>query len=478
MTSEVGFVKSSNNYLIYLNGLPSITVGELIENDQHQQGLVRSLSSTQVEALMLDQGVFIPGSEFKRLGQKLSIPVGDFLLGRALNPLGVPIDDEGLLQKTKVQLSPLSAPDKGITTREFIKEQLVTGITLIDNILPIGLGQRELIIGDSHSGINEFLIDLIVNLKGKSVICIYGLIGKPASQVKNLLETLKVNQALDHSVVVASTSTQTAPMIMLTPESVFTIAEYFQGKGQNTLVILDDMGKLANIYREISLLGNNPPGRESYPADSFYLSAHLLERAGKFNPSAGSGSITALPVLELNLNDFTGFIPTNLMAVTDGHLLFKSDLYNKNQRPAIDIASSVTRVGRQTQFLVNSLLSDRIRRILSAASDLQTLSSLSQELPPESQLILKQKGLIETIFRQDNLTLIPLNIQTILLGLVFTSFFNDQSVELLSQEKEKLIKQLAKDKSVAAISNNLPTMKSDEELIKALEKIIPELKKL
>ena len=288
MTSEVGFVKSSNNYLIYLNGLPSITVGELIENDQHQQGLVRSLSSTQVEALMLDQGVFIPGSEFKRLGQKLSIPVGDFLLGRALNPLGVPIDDEGLLQKTKVQLSPLSAPDKGITTREFIKEQLVTGITLIDNILPIGLGQRELIIGDSHSGINEFLIDLIVNLKGKSVICIYGLIGKPASQVKNLLETLKVNQALDHSVVVASTSTQTAPMIMLTPESVFTIAEYFQGKGQNTLVILDDMGKLANIYREISLLGNNPPGRESYPADSFYLSAHLLERAGKFNPSAGS----------------------------------------------------------------------------------------------------------------------------------------------------------------------------------------------
>ena len=166
------------------------------------------------------------------------------------------------------------------------------------------------------------------------------------------------------------------------------------------------------------------------------------------------------------------------MAVTDGHLLFKSDLYNKNQRPAIDIASSVTRVGRQTQFLVNSLLSDRIRRILSAASDLQTLSSLSQELPPESQLILKQKGLIETIFRQDNLTLIPLNIQTILLGLVFTSFFNDQSVELLSQEKEKLIKQLAKDKSVAAISNNLPTMKSDEELIKVLEKIIPELKKL
>lgn len=469
--NEVGFVTSSNNYLVRLNGLPSITIGELIENDAKERGLIHSLAGSHVQALMLDQGVFLPGMEFKRTNRKLTIPVGDFLLGRAINPLGVPIDDMGLIQKgANHKLMPLETPNRGVDTREFIKEQLVTGITLIDNILPLGMGQRELIIGDSHSGIDDFLIDLVVNLKDQSIICIYGMVGKPIASVKNLMESLKVNDALGHSVVVASTSTQSAPLIMVTAESALTIAEYFQSKGQNTLVILDDMGKLSNVYREVSLLGGNPPGRESYPADSFYLAAHLLERAGKFNPAAGGGSITALPVMELNLNDFTGFIPTNLMAVTDGHLLFKSDLYGKNQRPAIDIPESVTRVGRQTQALVNSLLSDRIKRVLSGANDLQTLSSLSQELPEESQKILKQKGLIEEVFKQDNLTLIPLPLQTILLGLIFTSFFNDKDVNFLYQEKENLIKYLKSDKSIAAIVKELPKMTSDEELIKILEK--------
>lgn len=466
--TEVGYITSSNNYLLHLNGLPSITIGELIENDAKERGLIHSLSGSHVQALMLDQGVFLPGDEFKRINQKLTVPVGDFLLGRAINPLGVPIDDKGLVQKgAKPTLASLDAPQRGVNSREFIKEQLVTGITVIDNVLPLGLGQRELIIGDSHSGIDDFLINLIVNLKGQSIVCIFCLIGKPSKQVKNLIESLKVNNALDYSVIVASTSTQSAPMIMLTAQSAFTIAEYFKDKGQNTLVILDDMGNLSNVYREISLLGGNPPGRESYPADSFYLSAHLLERAGKFNPTAGSGSITALPVMELNLNDFTGFIPTNLMAVTDGHLLFKSDLYGKNQRPAIDISQSVTRVGRQTQFLVNSLLSDRIKRVLSAAEELQTLSSLSQELPEESQSILKQKGLIEEIFKQDNLTFVPLPIQTILLGLVFTGFFKDASS--LSADKSALIKALSKNEKIVTISKELPDMKSDEELIKALE---------
>lgn len=469
---EVGYVISNRNYLAHLDGLPTARIMDIVASETGAKGVVSALLTNMTEVLLLQESAVSPGQKFMATGEKLTIPVGDFLLGRSINPLGVPIDGKGGLAKSRSSIThEIEREARGIESREFITTQLQTGITLVDNLLPLGKGQRELIIGDSHSGKTGFLIDLIVNMKNSNVICVYGAIGKPGVAIKNLLNALKVNKALSYTVIVAASSTEPTPLIFLTPKTALTVAEYFQSKGRDVLLILDDLGAHAKTYREISLLAGKSPGRESYPGDIFYQQAHLLERAGNFNKSAGGGSITALPVIEISLNDFTGFIPTNLMSITDGHLLFKSNLYNKNQRPAIDIAFSVTRVGRQTQTLVNNLLSRRIRQILAKAEELETLSRFSAELPMETQLILRQKGLIEEVLTQEPLTFITLAIQTILLGLIFTTFMQDKTGVFLKKYKNTLIKAFQTDASLSQISAKVLKIQSDIELIKLLESV-------
>ncbi|MDO8618933.1 MAG: F0F1 ATP synthase subunit alpha [Candidatus Daviesbacteria bacterium] len=475
---EVGYVKSSRGYIVRLEGLPSVHINDLVESDKGDKGLVNTLYGDDIEVLMLSEATIFPGEMFKRTGENLSITVGDYLLGRSINPLGVPIDGKGVLAKSEGKAIPLDRPARGIEAREFITEQLDTGITLIDHLIPLGKGQRELVLGDGHSGKMEFLIDLIVNQNASHTVCIYAAIGKPAATIKNLINTLVVNKAMPHTIVVASSSTEPAPLIFLTPMAALTVAEYFQSKGSDVLLILDDMGNHAKIYREIALLGGKSPGRESYPGDVFYQHARLLERAGKYNKTHGGGSITALPVVELSLNDFTGFIPTNLMSITDGHLLFKSNLYNKNQRPAIDISLSVSRVGRQTQKLVSSLLSKRVRQVLAEAAELETLSQFSSELPPETQLTLRRKGLIEEIIQQEDLISVSLPIQAILLGLVFTTFLKDQNEVFMQKNKQSLIKAFSTDPTLIQISQAALNLKSDDELIQALEKVAPKLKEI
>lgn len=308
-------------------------------------------------------------------------------------------------------------------------------------------------------------------MKGKNTICIYAAIGKPNNAIKTTISVLASNNALDHTVVVATSSTEPPPLIILTPHTAMTIAEYFQKQGRDVLVILDDMGIHAKIYRELSLLGNRSPGRESYPGDIFYQAAKMMERAGRFNKENGGGSITALPVIEITQNDFTGFIPTNLMSITDGHLFFKSNLYNKNQRPAIDISLSVSRVGRQTQNAVNNLLSRRVRQTLARGEEVETLSRFSSELSPQTQLVLRQKGLIEEIIRQENLTDIPLNIQSILFALVYTGFLKDKNEAFLKEYKGDIIRLFTTDAGFTNITKAVDTIKSDEELITMLESI-------
>lgn len=476
---EIGYCLSSKNYLTYLDGLPSIRINDLVESDSGHKGLVYSLADTSVEVLMLQEGPIIPGQVFKKTGQRLSLTVGDFLLGRAVNPLGIAIDGKGMLSASvKSESVEMEKEARGIESREFINNQFITGVTLIDNLIPLGKGQRELIIGDSHSGVSNFLTNLIVNQKSTGMVCVYGVIGKPVTYIRNLINTLAANKALDHSVIVASSSTEPTPLIYLTPMAALTVAEYFQMQGKDVLLILDDMGIHAKIYREIALLGGRSPGRESYPADSFYQHAKLLERAGRFNVSAGNGSITALPVIELNLSDFTGFITTNLMSITDGHLLFKASSYNKNQRPAVDLSLSVTRVGRQTQPLINNLLSKKIRQVMAAAENLETLSRFSAELPEETQLILRQKEIIEEAIRQEDLTLIPLPLQTVLLGLVFSTFLKDRNSEFLRKYKIKILQSFATDPNLLKITQITSSLKSDDEFIKLLDGTAPRLKEL
>ncbi len=468
--TEVGYVTSSRDFLIHLDGLPTIRVNDMVESESGARGWVSSIPSDKVEVLMLDEEKIFPNQLFKKMSNRLGLSVGNFLLGRSINPLGVPIDGKGplLLSKTSSffeleQLAP------GIEARQFINEQFLTGITLIDTLLPLGKGQRELVIGDAHSGKTGFLIDTIVNQRGTNIVCIYASIGKPAGVVRNLIDVLKANKALDYTVVIATSSSEPAPLIFLTPKTALSVAEYFQKQGRDVLLILDDLGSHAKIYREIALLGDKSPGRESYPGDIFYQHAHLLERAGNFLPSFGGGSITALPVIELNMTDFTTLIPTNLMSMTDGHLLFKSALRSQGQSPAIDLSLSVTRVGRQTQSRRFNLLSTRIRQVLSQAADFETISRFSSELSAETQLTLRRRDLIMEFLKQDPLTAVSKPIQAILLCLPFTSFLQNKDKAFVERYKNILIDGFTKHPELTPITKQTENMQSDDEMIKALE---------
>lgn len=475
MQDEVGYVVSSRDFLIHLDGFPSIQVNDMVQSDTSLRGWVNSIEKDKIEVLMVDEGSIKPKEQFKRLTSRLGVPAGDFLLGRAINPLGVPIDGKGLLGSKNKSVLELDAEAPGIEAREFIANQFLTGISLIDTLIPLGKGQRELVLGDAHSGKTGFLIDIITNQKNTGVICILAMIGKPAVAVRNIIDTLRANGALPYTIIIATSSSEPAPLIFLTPKTAMSLAEYFQKKGRDVLLILDDLGAHAKVYREIALLGNKAPGRESYPGDIFYQHAHLLERAGNFK---GGGSITALPVIELNLSDFTTLIPTNLMSMTDGHLLFKAGLRSQGQIPAVDISLSVSRVGRQTQDRVSNLLSTRIRQILSSAADLETISRFSSELPPETQLVLRRRDLIVELLKQDPLTLIPKQLQLVLLALPFTAWFSDKTRLFVEKYKKLLMEAFTKHPQLLPITKSVSRLKTDDELIKILEGAGPLLARL
>lgn len=487
--TEVGFVKSVKKFLAHLDGFPTVKVNDIVENDQGIRGWVSALLSDCVEVLLVDEGNIQPGQIFRLTGNRLTVPVGQFLIGRAINPLGIPIDGKGPISKTKTTPElDIDQPALGIEHREFIATQFDTGILLVDSIVPLGRGQRELILGDAHSGKTEFLMNTIVNQKQTGVICVYASIGKPISEVRNLLDTLKKNNAEGHTVVIAATSSDPAPLIFLTPQTAFTVAEYFQRQGNDVLLILDDMGIHAKIHREISLLGDRPPGRESYPGDIFYQHAHLLERAGNFKPDSsrpagqsrrGGGSITALPVMELNLNDFTTYIPTNLMGMTDGHMLFKSSLHLQGQRPAVDISLSVSRVGSQTQNRMHNKLATKVKQVLAEAAQLETVSRFSFELPMTTQLTLKQKDQINELIKHPSLSYIPKEVQMIILSLPFTNFFRVTDKDFVQKNKDRIIASLLIDKELINASKMVTTLKNEEEFIKFVETVVtPRLQRL
>ena len=478
-TQEVGYVTSTRDFLVHLDGFPSIRINDMVESETGARGWVNSLAEDEIEVLMLDDSKVIPKQLFKKVPFRLGVGVGDFLLGRAINPLGLPIDGKGMLSKEKpIKILELEQAAPGLETREFITEQFLTGITLIDTLIPLGKGQRELILGDAHSGKTGFLIDVLINQRNTGVICVVASIGKPAVAVRNLIDILKSNKAIDNTVIVATSSSEPAPLIFLTPKTAFAIAEYFQRQGKDVLLILDDLGTHAKIYREIALLGNKSPGRESYPGDIFYQHSHLLERAGNFLPLYGGGSITALPIIELNLNDFTTLIPTNLMSMTDGHLLFKSALRSQGQVPAIDISLSVSRVGRQTQNQLSNLLSTKIRQILSEAADLETISRFSSELPPETQLTLRRREQILEILKQDPLTAVSKQIQIILLALLLTTFFADKNKLFVEKYKNLIANSFLTNPKLMPITKSLDSFKTETDLIKALEQAGPILAKI
>lgn len=472
-TQEIGIVRSVRGFLVFVEGLPTVRINDLVESNG-TQGIVNSLMDDAVSVLMLNDRPVEPGQVFIRSEKHFAIGVGDFLLGRIIDPLGAPIDGKRILPKTST-FSQIEKGAPGLWARQFIKDQFVTGITLVDMLVPMGKGQRQLVLGDARSGKTSFLIDLMVNQRDSGIICIYTSIGKAITDVKKLADILLANKAIGGTIIVAATSSDPPPLIFLAPKTAFTIAEYFQKQGRDVLIILDDLGNHAKIYREMSLLEGRSPGRESYPGDIFYQHARLLERAGNFTKEEGGGSITALPVIELNLTDFTTYIPTNLMAMTDGHLLFESSLYNQGQRPAINISLSVTRVGLQTQQRVQNAIAGKVKSVLTQATQLESISRFSSELPAETQQLLHQKELIEEIIQQDPFTFFSKTAQTLLMALVFTSFLEDKDKYFLRVYKRTLIEAFTNDPKLKDLASSVGTMRDEKELLEKLAMLRPTL---
>ena len=481
---EIGYVKSIRGPLVYVDGLPGAAIGDIVESDPPGggaggvRGFVSALLSEQVEILIIKNGEIKPGLAFRPTGRTLAIACGDFLLGRAVNPLGEPVDGKPSLPKDEKNLRPLEEPVAGVSGREFIHDQFETGVSLVDTVIPIGRGQRELVLGDARSGKTGFLIDVVINQKDKGTICIYCCIGKPVSDVHDLMGAIEREKALKNTIFIVSFSGDATPLIYLTPQTAFAVASFFQKQGKDVLVILDDMGAHAKVYREISLLAERTPGREAYPGDIFFQHAHLMERAGNFAKNQGGGSITALPVAELGLTDFVSFIPTNLMSMTDGHLLFSAGLYNQGQRPAVDLLLSVSRVGQQTQTHVQTDLAFKIKQLIHDAQRLASLSSFSTELPAETRLLLARRGMIMEILRQPPSQNISKDKQLVMLALPFCQFIEVKDEKFLVAFKQPILEALETNPKLKEFTAGALKMASAEELIAGLNNLGPVIMEL
>lgn len=477
LKEEIGYATSINQYLVWVNGLPNVRINELVISEQGASGLVTAIKDDLVEVLMLDDVKIKPQESFRRTLKQLTILAGSHILGRIINPLGQPIDGKGGFANLG-QATSLDRRPEPIKSREQISRQFETGISLVDSLVPLAFGQRELIIGEPHSGKTGFLIDTIINQAGKKIICVYTLVGKPVSEIRNLVEILRVNKAIDYTVVVAAPSSEKAPLGYLAPAVGVALAEYFQKRGQDVLLILDDLGIHAKLYREIALLSGKSPGRQSYPGDIFFTQAKLVERAGNFNKNAGGGSITALPVIEVLADDFASFMATNLMGMTDGHLKFDASRYHQGIRPSIDISLSVSRVGRQTQILAQKSLADRVKAILAEGAKLEALSRLGSDVSTQTQLIIKQSKQIEEILKQPSSTKIPTTIQMILLGLTFTPFFMAKDVNFVKVNKEQITKYLTTKLDMTKIEAQVKKFRDASSFINSLTPLIPILQKI
>lgn len=485
---EVGYVISTRNYLLLMNGLPTVRINEIVINQEGVRGLVTGLRENSVQVLLLDDAKISPNEQFFKTGQQLSVGAGWHLVSRVINPLGIPIDGKGKFPKPE-QVLPADHVATGIKSRQFIKEQFITGVTTVDMLIPLAKGQRELVMGAARSGKSGFIIDTIVNQKathagnspGKNsngIIVVYAMIAKPLTEIRRIVDVLTVNKAIEYTCVIASSASDPASLIMVTPSVALSIAEFFQKQGKDVLLILDDMGLHAKYYREISLLSNKAPARESYPGDVFSIHAALVERAGKFNDQYGGGSITLLPVIETSFNDYASFIPTNLMAMTDGHLMFDYEIAHKGFRPALNVPLSVSRVGRQTQSIVAKQLADKVKSTMAQAKRLETLSRFGSEVSEETRTLLNQGQQIDEILAQSSLSFIPHPIQNILLALVYTDFLKGQNELFVKQNKAAIIDYLRKNLNLADFQQKASQMRSVDELIAATVSLIPQIQKV
>jgi F-type H+-transporting ATPase subunit alpha len=410
--SETGSVISVGDGIARIYGLENVMAGELIDFGHHVVGIALNLEEDQVGAVLLGEYQNVKdGDQVKRTGRIMSIPVGEAMIGRVVNALGEPIDGKGPIATTEFQTLERLAP--GVIDRQPVKQPLQTGIKAIDGMIPIGRGQRELIIGDRQTGKTAVVLDTIINQKGGDVICIYVAIGQKRSTVAQVVRTLEEYGAMEYSIVVAATASDPAPMQYIAPYAGCAIGEYFRDSSRHALCVYDDLSKHAAAYREISLLLRRPPGREAYPGDVFYLHSRLLERAAKLSNEKGGGSLTALPMIETQAGDVSAYIPTNVISITDGQIYLESDLFNANIRPAINVGISVSRVGGSAQIKAMRSVAGSLRLDLAQYRSLAAFAQFGSDLDKASQAQLNRGQRLVELLKQDQFSPMPVEKQVI-----------------------------------------------------------------
>jgi F-type H+/Na+-transporting ATPase subunit alpha len=472
--SEVGYVISIGDGIAHIHGLDMVMAGEMIEFPHNVAGLAMNLEEDQVGAVLLgDFAEIKEGDEVRRTGRILSVPVGEALIGRVVDALGNPIDGKGPIE-TKA-FNPIERLAPGVVERQPVKEPLQTGIKAVDAMIPIGRGQRELIIGDRQTGKTAIALDTIINQKGSGVVCIYVAIGQKRSTVAQVVKTLEDYGAMEYTIVVAATASDPASMQYIAPYAGCAMGEYFRDSKRHALCIYDDLSKHAAAYREISLLLRRPPGREAYPGDVFYLHSRLLERAAKLSDANGGGSLTALPFIETQAGDVSAYIPTNVISITDGQIYLEADLFNSNVRPAINVGLSVSRVGGSAQVKAMRQVAGSLRLDLAQFRELAAFAQFGSELDKASQAQLNRGRRLVEILKQGQYRPLPVEKQVLILFAGANGYLDDLPTEACLKFEAELFR--FTDNSKADILKDILEKKIlDDNLKAALHAALKEFK--
>ena len=434
---EVGTVTSVGDGIARIYGLDRVMYNELLEFPQDVYGVALNPEEDSVGVVLLGESHLIKeGDLVKRTHRIMQVPAGQALIGRVVNPLGVPLDGKGPIKSDTFMVVERLAP--GVVDRLPVREPLQTGIKAIDAMIPIGRGQRELIIGDRQTGKTAIAIDTIINQKGKDVICIYVAIGQKNSTIAYTIKVLEDHKAMDYSIVVAASASAPSPVQYLAPYSGCAIGEYFRDNGKHALLVYDDLSKHAAAYREISLLLRRPPGREAYPGDVFYLHSRLLERAAKYNDEHGGGSLTALPIIETQAGDISGYIPTNVISITDGQIYLEPELFNAGVRPAINVGISVSRVGGNAQVKAMKQVAGQLRLDLAQYRELVTFAQLGTELDKASQAQLDRGERLTEVLKQDQYVPLSVEKQILVIYAGNRGFLDEFKISQIKEYEEKL----------------------------------------
>ena len=471
---EVGTVITLGDGIAHVYGLDKVMAGELLSFPHNVAGIAMNLEEDQVGVVILGEYTEIKeGDEVKRTGRIMSVPVGDALIGRVVDSLGVPIDDKGPIASDKFIALERIAP--GVIDRQPVREPMATGLKAIDSMIPIGRGQRELIIGDRQTGKTAVALDTIINSKGNNLVCIYNAIGQKRSSIAQVVKILEDAGAMEYTIVVAASASEPAPMQYISPYAACAMGEFFRDNGRHALCIYDDLSKHAASYREISLLLRRPPGREAYPGDVFYLHSRLLERAAKVSDKLGGGSLTALPIIETQAGDVSAYIPTNVISITDGQIYLETDLFNQGVRPAVNVGLSVSRVGGSAQIKAMRQVAGTLKLELAQYRELAAFAQFGSDLDKATQQQLSRGQRLVELLKQDQFSPLPFSKQILIIFAGTSGALDDMPVDQVRDFEKDLYKYV--DTTNPGLLNAIMEKKVlDDDLKAQMSKVIKEAK--